>query len=54
MTHVLASLDGPDSWDMCHLSGQIHFLYQRFPGAVKCDMSLESSAQALLISTRKK
>ena len=26
MTHVLASQDGPDSWDICHLSGRIHFL----------------------------
>ena len=43
MTHVLASQDGPDSWDMCHLSGRIHFLYQRFPGAVGHDEPLNSS-----------
>ena len=34
MIHVLASQSGPDSWNMCHLSGRIHILYQWFPGAV--------------------
>ena len=50
VTHVLASLDGPDSWDMCHLSGRIHFLYQRFPGAVRYNEQIHLASVFMFFS----